>query len=255
MSDARGHQLGKGKLTAARVGRDALGMLRQSLWRVAGVALLLFAVPALVTALAVSFIESSGTVSGLGVPVALVALLVATLLRLFGPVVFAGFLDEAVGKEYLFGEHESFGDVVRKLPWLRLVLADIILGVGAAIGLALFVLPGILFYALFGLIGPVLVQERLALRPAFRRTYELSRTAVPLILVLVVVPVAFEQVLHELLLVTVHDAGLGIQVLAEWLVAVLIGATVGLIEVALAAELIARNPTSATGTAVSAEPI
>jgi hypothetical protein len=247
MSDARGHKLGKGDLTAARVAGDALGMLRQSFRRVAGVALVLFAVPALVTAVAASLLQTSGAVAGLGIPVALIALVIATVLRLFGPVVYAGFLDEAVGKEYLFGEHESFSDVMRKLPWLRLVSAEIILVAGTAVGLALFILPGIAFYALFGLIGPVLVQERLALRPAFRRTFELSRTAIPLILVMVVVPVALEHGLHELLVTTVHDAGLGARVLVEWLVAVLIGATLGLIEVALAAELIARNPRNVEG--------
>ena len=87
-----------------------------------------------------------------------------------------------------------------------------------------------------------MVQERLGLVPAFRRTLALSRTAIPLILVLVVVPVIGEHLVHELLVATFHNAGLGARVLAEWLVAVLIGATVGLIEVALAAELIARNP-------------
>ncbi len=217
-------------------------MLRQSFWRVAGVALVLFAVPAFLTAAVAQALAGDGGLTGFAVPVAVVAFVTATLLRLFGPVVFAGFLDEAVGKEYLFGEHERFADVVRNLPWLRLIAADIVLTIGTAIGITLFVLPGLVFYALFGLIGPVLVQERLGLRPAFQRTLQLSRTAVPLILVLVVVPVAFEHVLHEVLVATLHDAGIGARVLVEWLVAVVIGATVGLIEVALAAELIARNP-------------
>src|SRR5262245_44438220 len=243
MARPRGHQLGQGELTAGRVGRDALGMLRQSFWRVAGVATILFAVPALLTALLEETVAAAQPPSGLELVLAVAALVVAVFLRMFGPVVFAGFLDEAVGREYLFGRHQRFGDVLRGLPWLRLVAADILLGIGTVIGLALLVVPGIAFYTLFGLIGPVLVQERLALKPSFRRTYQLSRTAMPLILVLVVVPVAFEQVLHEVLLETVHDAGVGARVLVEWLVAVLIGATVGLIEVALAAELIARNPT------------
>ena len=249
MANARGHQLGKGKLTAARVGRDALGMLRQSFWRVAGVALVLFAVPVVLTGLFDAVVADKVTLTGLQLLIAVVALLVAVFLRMFGAVVFAGFLDEAVGKEYLFGKHERFVDVLRELPWLRLFAADILLGVVTTIGIVLFVVPGLAFYALFGLVGPVLVQERLRLVPAFRRTYQLSRTALPLIAVLVVVPVAFENVLHEVLVETAHDAGLGVRVLVEWLVAVLIGATVGLIEVALAAELIARNPNRTEGKA------
>jgi hypothetical protein len=225
-----------------------MGMLRQSFWRVAAVAALLFAVPVVLTGALVEVIGVDRELTGVGLTVALSALAVAGFLRLFGAVVFAGFLDEAVGRQYLFGEPERFVEVIRRLPWMRLLVADVLLGLGTAIGFTLLVVPGIAVYALFGLVGPVMVQERLGLAPAFRRTYRLSRPALRLVVALVVIPVAFEHALHEVLAATVESAGLGVRVLAEWLAAVVLGATIGLIEVALAAELIARNPPAVSAT-------
>jgi len=243
MTDLPGHRLGQGPLTFSRVFRDAMGMLRQSFWRVAIITLLLFGVPALLAAGAERVIEGFESDAGLLPVIFLVTALAVTIpLRLFGPVLFAGFLDEAVGREYLHGHHISFREVIRSLPLGRLLAADVIVSFVGAIGLALFVLPGIAFYMLFGLVGPVLVQERRGLLDAFRRTLRISRSAKLVIFVLVLIPLAFEQVIHEVLHDSLHPFGFSAQVAGEWLVAVLVGASVGLLEVALAAELMARNP-------------
>lgn len=243
MTELPGHRLGQGPLTLSRVVRDAAAMFRQSHRRVAGIALVLFALPALLAPLAERTIEGAdGQLSFLPVSFVVVAVAVSVVLRLIGPVAFSGFLDEAVAREYMHGEHRPMGDVLRSLPWLRLLVADLVVTAGTAIGLLLFIIPGLVYYACFGLVGPVLVHERLTVHRAFGRTLRLSRTALVPIVVLVLVPFTFEQVIHEILYRTVHDSGLGIQVLVEWLVAVLVGATVGLLEVALAVELMARNP-------------
>jgi len=97
---------------------------------------------------------------------------------------------------------------------------------------------------LFALIGPVLVQERRTLLDGFRRTVALSRHALLIITVLVVVPTVLEIGIEEIVHDLAHGSGLGVQVIAEWLVAVLIFAGVGVLEVALAAELMARYPRS-----------
>ena len=49
---------------------------------------------------------------------------------------------------------------------------------------------------------------------------------------------AVEEVMHEFF----HESALGVQVAAEWVIAALVGGFVGLVEVALASELIARSP-------------
>ena len=63
-----------------------------------------------------------GLLRGLGF---VIGLLMVTLIRLFGPVVYAGYLDEAVGHEYFRGHRLRFGAILRTLPWGRLLVADL----------------------------------------------------------------------------------------------------------------------------------
>lgn len=234
---------GKGPLTYGRVLRQAWGMLRGHYRRVGVVALILFVPPPVLAAALGGFRESLeadvSLVRGLGY---LIGLLVVTSIHLAGPVVFAGYLDEAVGREYFKGQRILFGTVIRTLPWGRLVAADLILIIGTTIGLVLFVVPGLVWLTLFTLVGPVIVQERRGLNDSFIRTFRISRTAWPQILVLVVLLLAVERGVHEWVHVAVHHHGFWIEVGASWLVSALVGGFVGLVEVALATELMARYP-------------
>jgi hypothetical protein len=224
-------------------------MLRAHYLRVALVALFIF-VPPPVLSVALGGIRESleadpGLVRGLGF---VVGLLLATLVRLAGPVVYAGYLDEAVGHEYFKGHRIHFSTVMRTLPWGRLVVADVILILGATIGLALFVVPGLIWMTLFALIGPVLVQERHGLSDGFARTFRLSRSAWKQILLLVVVLIIVEHAIHEWIHHALHHSGFWIEVGASWLVSAIVGGFVGLVEVALATELMARDPREEPGT-------
>jgi hypothetical protein len=218
-------------------------MFRAHYSRVALVALVLFVPPPLLAVLLEQWRESleadPGLVRGLGF---IVGLLAATMIRLFGPVVYAGYLDEAVGHEYFRGHRIRPRTIVRTLPWARLVVADVILVVGTIIGLALFVVPGLVWVTLFGLVGPVIVQERHGVIGGFRRTFRLARGAWQMILVLVVALLAAEAIVHELVHQQFHHSSIWAQVTASWLVAAFIGGLVGLVEVALATELMARTP-------------
>ncbi len=221
-------------------------MLRVHYLRVALVALVIFVPPPVLSVMLGGFRESletdPGLVRGLGF---VVGLLLATLVRLAGPVVYAGYLDEAVGHEYFKGHRIRFSTVLRTLPWGRLIVADLILIAGATIGLALFVVPGLVWMTLFALVGPVIVQERHGIADGFRRTYELSRKAWLHIFGLVVVLVVVEHAIHEWVHHTLHHSGFWVEVGASWLVSAAVGGFVGLVEVALATELMARNPREA----------
>lgn len=236
---------GEGPLTYGRVLHEAWGMFRRHYWRVALVALVLFVPPPLLAAslreLRDSLEADPSLVRGLGF---IIGLLMVTLIRLFGPVVYAGYLDEAVGQEYFKGHRVYFGTVVRTLPWGRLLVADLVLIGGTTIGLLLFVVPGIVWATLFALVGPVIVQERRGVIDGFARTFRLSREAWHLVLVLVVAFIAAELIIHEIVHQVTHHSDFWLQVTASWLVAALIGGIVGLIEVALATELMARHPKS-----------
>jgi hypothetical protein len=243
MATSRAQELGKGSLTAGRVIDDALAMLRQSFGRIAGVAVVFFALPALIAVVAERAIQSLPTEPGLAATlVAVSAVLLAVAVRVLGPVAFAGFLDEAVAKEYLHGGHHALGQVLRSLPWRRLIVADVIVVVVVGIGLALFAIPGLVAFGGLGLVGVVIVQERDGVANSFRRTVSLAMSAPALVALLVVTPFAFEQIVHEVVLHSLESNGIGVQVLAEWLLAVILGGTLGLLEVALATELMARHP-------------
>jgi hypothetical protein len=242
LTESRAHLIGAGPLTARRVIGDALAMLRQSFWRISGVALIFFALPALMTVVAQSIITNQDGDRPL---LFVIALLVAVSLRVLGPVAFAGFLDEAVAKEFHHGHHKSLAEVMRELPWRRLIVADVIVVIAVGIGMALFVVPGLVEFGLFGMVGAVIVQERAGVAASFRRTVSLAISAPALVALLVVVPFAFEEILHLVIYETLHSSGVGVQLVTEWIIAILVGGTLGLFEVALATELMARNPQGA----------
>jgi hypothetical protein len=238
---------GEGPLTHRRVLHAAWGMLRIHYRRVALVAMVLFVPPQLLAAVLRGMRDTLEDDAGLGRTLGyLIGLLVVTLVRLAGPVVYAGYLDEAVGHEYFRGHRIHFRTVLRTLPWGRLIVADLILIIGTTIGLALFVVPGIVWLTAFALVGPVIVQERHGLFDGFARTLQLARSAWLMILLLVVALLVVEHGLHEAIHWTLHAHDLWIEVTASWLVAAAVGGFVGLVEVALATELMARHPREAT---------
>lgn len=218
-------------------------MFRSHYRRVALVALIIF-IPPQVLALALGAIRQSlesdpGLLRGLGY---VVGLLIVTLVRLLGPVVYAGYLDEAVGQEYFRGRRRRFPDVLRMLPWGRLLAADLIVVLGATIGLALFVVPGLVWLTAVALVGPVIVQEGHGLSDGFRRTLQLSRDGWRMILLLVVTLLVVEALVHEGVHAAFHHSSIWLQLAASWAISAVVGGIVGLVEVALATELMARSP-------------
>ena len=95
------YPLGEGRLTYRGVLRQAWGMFRRHYYRVALVALILFVHLRSwlrhSRASAIRLAGGSRLARGLGY---VIGLLMVTMINLFGPVVYAGYLDEAVGHEY-----------------------------------------------------------------------------------------------------------------------------------------------------------
>ena len=234
---------GTGALRPGVVLRHARGMWRARSRRIAGAAFVFFVPPAALYYGAELVRDAQGDAAGwsrwalLGAVIA-----VASLARFLGAIFFAGFLDLAIGDDYFRGERRTLRGVLGELPWVPLLVVDVVVNVAAAIGLALFLVPGLIVYTLFGLVGPVVVQERRGARDALRRTYRISRPHWLLVLALVVIPVGIEHALAELVRHAVHDEGVLLVVAAEWLIAVTMLAAVGVVEVALATELMARTP-------------
>jgi len=236
---------GTGPLTIHLVLRHAYGMWRARSRRIAAAAFVFFVPPALLfvasETLRDAYEDSSGTARWM-LLAALVA--AASFARFLGTIFFAGFLDLAIGDDYFRGEPRTLGGVIRDLPWWPLLVVDVVVNVTATIGLAFFLVPGIAVYTLWGLVGPVVVQERGGPFAALSRTAQISRPHWRMVLGLVVVPLAVEHALAEFVRHLVESDGVLVVVVTEWLIAMTMLAAVGVTEVALATELMARSPRS-----------
>jgi hypothetical protein len=223
--------------------RDVLGAAlrtyRERFWRVAGTAFVVFgavaAIDAVATVLVIDHVSSP-----VGDAVASAA---AAVFTMAGIVVYAGILDKVVGA-HLHGHPDlSLREIGRVLPLGRLGAADVLLAAATLVGFALFVIPGVVVLTLWSLVGPVITIEDRAVASAFRRSWQLVRPRFWLTLCLVTLPLQVEQAaLHAIRYTEVFDHPLVPAFLLNGLLGMVIGSVVGLVEVVLAYELIARTP-------------
>jgi hypothetical protein len=107
-------------------------------------------------------------------------------------------------------------DVVRELPYVRLVSVDLLYSLGVAVFFILLIVPGVLFFTYYALTAPVVEIEERGIRAAFRRSRELVRgSAWTVLAILLPITVVIE------LLAQADQAGvnalLGHSLLADWL--------------------------------------
>ncbi len=169
----------------------------------------------------------------------LVALLTGPLsISMAGIVLYAGMLDRIVGHHLHGHERPTLRGSLRTLPWGRLLVADAILVAATTIGVALFVVPGLIVFTLFCLVGPLVNIEGIGVAAAFSRSASLVRTALWPTVFLVTVPTYVElTLLHGVEFAEAEQPYL----LAFGVSAVIgatVGAFVGLFEVTLAYELL-----------------
>ena len=128
------------------------------------------------------------------------------------------------------------------LPLGRLVGADVVLALGTLAGLAVFVIPGVILFTLWSLVGPVItIEDRAVDLRSDARGNSCARTSGSS-LVLVTIPLQVEQtVLHAIHYAEIFEHPLVPAFLLNGLLGMVIGSVVGLIEVVLAYELIART--------------
>jgi hypothetical protein len=230
------------RVSAGGVLRDAFATYRRRFRRVAGCALAVL-VPLAVLDTAAIFaadraLDDLGYVPQWVVTFGSLTGLVAAL----GGVFYAGLIDRVVAADQHGHPEHTIGQVLRTLPYRRLIVADVLLVVATTVGLALFVVPGVLAFTLFCLVGPLIVSEQLGVRAAFRRSAALVRRHFWLTLVLVAIPLLVE---HELIAAVEH-MDLEHEVLAVLVLHVVLAlglvALVALVEVTLTYELAGRYP-------------
>jgi hypothetical protein len=228
----------RGRLRPRDVIGAALRTYRERFWRVAGTAFVVFGAVAVIDAIATILV-----VDHVSSPVGDAVISTASaVLAMAGVVVYAGILDKVVGA-YLHGHPDlSVREVWSALPLGRLGAADVLLALTTLVGIALFVIPGMVIFTLWSLVGPVITIEDRSVASAFRRSWQLVRPRFWLTLFLVTLPLQIEQAaLHAIHYTDLFEHPLVPAFLLNGLLGMIIGSVVGLIEVVLAYELIART--------------
>ncbi|HZJ26697.1 MAG TPA: hypothetical protein VFF40_06765 [Acidimicrobiia bacterium] len=128
------------------------------------------------------------------------------------------------------------------LPYWRLIRAEALLLVFVGVAALFFFVPGMIVFTIFCLIGPLITIEDQSVFGAFRRSVQLVRPHLWLVLVLITVPTLVEDVVSVLVEDRVHSRHVVVQFLAGGFVGAVIGSFVGLIAVHLAYRMIAAHP-------------
>jgi hypothetical protein len=160
-------------------------------------------------------------ISGLAGVALLVGVVVSAITSTLGDEFYAGVV--ATGVEGLRkGERHSLGEVARTVPYWRLFVADLIFTAIVVVGLLLLVVPGLVLFTWFALVGPVIKIERRGLRASFRRSRELVRGNFRLVLIVIGSLTVASSVLAELV-----QSGpawfLGEGLISDWIGAVAVG--------------------------------
>jgi hypothetical protein len=222
--------------SASGVFRAVLRTYRDEFPRVAGVAFVVFGTIAAVDAVATVLVIDRHVSRPVG---AAITSVIAAAFAMGGVVVYAGVLDKVVGA-YLHGHADlTLRQIVRVLPLRRLILADFVLAIATVVGLALLVIPGVVIFTLWCLVGPLITIEDRSVASALRRSARLVRSHFVLTLCLVTLPLQVEQaVLHAIHYTEIFDHPVVPAFLLNGLLGMVIGSFVGLVEVVLAYELI-----------------
>ena len=216
----------------------ALRTYRERFWRVAGTAFVVFGTVAAIDALATVLVIDRHVSRPVG---AVITSAATAVFSMVGVVVYAGILDKVVGA-HLHGHADlRIPEIWHVLPLRRLVAADVVFALATLAGLALFVVPGVIVFTMWSLVGPVITIEDRSVRSALGRSWRLVRPHFWLTFCLVTLPLQVEQtVLHAIHYTDIFEHPLLPAFLLNGLLGMVIGSIVGLVEVVLAYDLIAR---------------
>jgi hypothetical protein len=222
----------------ARVYRHRFGV-------VAGTALVVFGLSALFDVLVEVVGERVSDYPALVAP-----LFLAASVATFGTTFFAGLLDRVVGEEERGHPRQRLGQVLRTLPYWRLIGADVLLALGAVVAVLILIFPGLIFYTFFSLVGPAVVMEDRGVFDAFRRSARLVRGHFWLTFLLVTLPILVEEDAVHGIVALAGDVNAIVVFIVNTLAGAAVGSIVALVEVMLASRLAVRKPEPApAGTA------
>jgi hypothetical protein len=220
---------------------------RRSLCRIVGVAVVISLVTAVVEIAVINLIDHSS------LPLTAFGELTSAAVSVLGAVFLSGFLSRVVGTSGHGEEEFTLGQVVRTLPWRRLVAADLLVAALVVMGVIALVVPGLAIMTFLAVVGPVIEIEDRDVLAAVRRSAYLVWPYFWWVALLATVPVSAYTEL-EFLAPEPHTAGQILLNLAIRGIGLgLLEAAIGVVLVELCYELIAMDRLSAARRAL-AEP-
>jgi hypothetical protein len=225
------------KLPVRQILAAAARSFRADPWRIIAVSVTVSLVTVLIELVANEVLDDTN------VPAVIISTTTSWALSVLGAVFLSGFLCRIVGQIEHGHARPSLWQVARSLPWSRLVRADILVFVLVVLGLIALIIPGLILFCLFALVGPVIEIENRTVRAALRRSAHLVRPHFWWVALVAVVPFAVPVRLQ----VGGDDSGShGVghiveEIVLHGFVDALIEAAVGLVLVELCFRLIAMD--------------
>jgi hypothetical protein len=176
-----------------------------------------------------------------GTLVRLAVALIAVTASALGVVFYPGLLDRIVGVERGHREMQPLSREIATLPYGRLLGAELLFELVVAVGMLLLVVPGVIAFTIFGIVGPMITMEDHGVIGAFKRSARLVRPHFWRVFFMISVPLLLEQQIVHFATGETHGMALWLRFLVHGLVGALVGSIVGLIEVHLAVRLAERT--------------
>jgi uncharacterized protein UPF0259 len=204
-------------------------------WRILGPLAVVVLLPQAVIGTYIGEIEVD-RVESVGDVLKVLAIPGTLLVSLAGEALLAGVITALV-REWRAGHARPDARAfVRSLPWLRLIAIDLLIALGAALGLLLLVLPGFLFLTYFAIAPSVVEIEDRGVRDALRRSAALVHGRFRQVFPLIIGSIFVTEGVGEVLVLVLH--GLAPEVASTLAVDALIESVQGLIVALVAISLI-----------------
>jgi hypothetical protein len=228
----------RAKLPVREILAGAVRAARADPWRIIAVSLAVSLVTVLIELVATDVLDDTN------IPLVIISTVTSWVLSVLGAVFLSGFLCRIVSQTEHGHQRPTLRQVARSLPWSRLIRADLLVFLLVLIGVIALVIPGLVMFCLFALVGPVIEIENRPVRAALRRSAHLVRPHFWWVALIAAVPLAAPVRIQ----VGGDEGSHGVahiveEIVLHGFVGALIEAAVGLILVELCFRLIAMDKT------------
>ncbi len=155
-----------------------------------------------------------------------------------GLTFYAGMLERLVGSVERNEAAQPILQVLRTLPWGRLLLAEVILVLFSAVASVLLVVPGLIVGTLFALVGPLINLLDSSVPDAFRRSLQLVWPHFMLVFLFITLPLALEHEVVVFVAELIPHEHIWAIFLTTFILGDLFGMALGLMEVTMAERLV-----------------